>query len=114
MKDFLPTPLGSHKDIPEEVTMRKVSEASAGSRKCNAKRRGTEDSSPLNVEKDLYALLNLCVHLLDLETKKKDISGMQPELRDLDVQVAATLKKEEIFLRKIISVTRKRLRCTDT
>lgn len=102
------------KDIPDEVTISKDSESAVGSKNDNSEWSGTGDSSYLNVEKDLYALLDLCVHLQELETKKKEISGMRREPEAWTSKMAATLKKKESFLRKIISVTRKRLRCTDT
>lgn len=114
MKEFLPTPPGFPKDIPRKGAMRNDPEASTGSRISNPHGNGTGDSAQLNVEKDLYALLDLCVRLLELETKEQKISGMQHKLRDVDGQTTATLKKEEMLLRQIISATRKRLRCAGT
>lgn len=102
MTDNLPPLPGSRKNIPDEATNRKDSEVLA------------VDSHALNLEKDLCALLELCVHLLELEGKKKEIGRIRHELRDADTAMAVKLKKEEIALREIITATQKRLKCADT
>lgn len=114
MKDFPPASPSSRKNIHGKGSISKDSAATVGREKFNARVSGTGDASRLNIEKDLYALLDLCVHLLEMETKRKELCRMRLELRNLDAPMAAKLKKEEIVLRKIISLTQKRLRGTCT
>ncbi len=114
MKELLSPQPDCHDCISEGQNIRKALVPSDDSSKGNVKDWTTEDSTLLNVEKDIYALLDLCVHILELETQKKELSGMRRELRDFDLQPPLTLKKEEIRLRQIISATRKRLRYAHT
>ncbi len=69
----------------------------------------THGSSPANFKREFYAFVSLYVHLLELETGEKEISGRDPVFRSLEMQMAAALRQEEILLRKVVSVTQMRL-----
>jgi hypothetical protein len=62
-----------------------------------------------SVEEQLYALVALCVYLLELETDNEAISRRHPPLSDLEIKAAIAMRQEETLLRKMVSITRKRL-----
>ncbi len=74
----------------------------------------TNESSPANPEGAFYAFVSLYVHLLELETGEKEISGPDPRFRNLEMQMAEALRQEESLLRNIVSVTRKWFRYTES
>ncbi|HLA28656.1 MAG TPA: hypothetical protein VJZ49_12260 [Syntrophales bacterium] len=93
MEDCLSTSLCYHKDIQEKARIIKDSQASAGSGIGNTESSEIGDPSHAGVEKDIYALIDLCVHLLESETKKNEISGMQGKRIGLNSQTTATRKR---------------------
>ena len=66
----------------------------------------TKGSSPANLKREFYAYVSLYVHLLELATGEKEISRRDPGFGNLEMQMAAALRQEEILLRKVVSVTR--------
>ena len=69
----------------------------------------TNGSSPVNLKREFYAFVSLYVHLLELATGETEISGQDPGFGNLEMQMAAALRQEEILLRNVVSVTRMRL-----
>ena len=69
----------------------------------------TKESFPANLKREFYAFVSLYVHLLELATVETEISGRDPMLGNLEMQMAAALRQEEVLLRKVVSVTRMRL-----
>jgi hypothetical protein len=69
----------------------------------------TKGSSPANLKREFFAFVSLYVHLLELATGETEISGQDPGVGNLEMQMAAALRQEEILLRNVVSVTRMRL-----
>jgi hypothetical protein len=79
----------------------------------NAEWVATGDSSCPDVEGEIYAFVSFCVHLLELETDSEKISRSRPKDRDLEMQAAIALRKEELLLKTLVLVTRKQVRRSD-
>ena len=89
--------------IHEALQLSKNLAAPAGPWFGNAILSKTGDPAGPNVEKAIYSLIDLCIRIFEMEAKKNKISGMQGKSRDLNPQTAATMKKKEIYTRKITS-----------